>query len=186
MESTVTDLDPRIRRTRQLLFRALAELLMEKSFDEISVQDIADRSTVNRATFYDHFADKFALLEAKIAEDFRERFESRMAGTEGSCPMAQKQLVLTVCDFLVEISVCQKLQKQFGPLVESRVKSILREFLLHGILKEGFPPAEAELRATMASWAIYGAALEWSRNKLTSAEEMAETVLPLIRPALYC
>ncbi len=92
-----------------------------------------------------------------------------MAGTEGSCPIAQKQLVLTLCDFLTEVSTCQKLQKQFGPLVESRVKSVLREYLLHGILKQGFPPAEAELRATLASWAIYGAALEWSRSKLTHA-----------------
>jgi AcrR family transcriptional regulator len=186
MESTIPDLDPRIRRTRQLLFQALGELLTEKSFDEISVQDIADRSTINRATFYDHFTDKFALLEAKIAETFRLRFEARMGGTEGNCPIAQKQLVLTLCDFLTEVSTCQKLQKQFGPLVESRVKSVLREYLLHGILKSGFPSAEAELRATMASWAIYGAALEWSRNKLTTPEEMADMVLPLIRPALYC
>ena len=188
MENTLAaaDLDPRIRRTRQLLFSALAELLAEKNFDEILVHDIAERATVNRATFYDHFADKFALLEAKITEQFRTRFEERMAGTEGTCPVAQKQLVLTLCDFLSEVCSCQKRHPQFEPLVESRVKSVLREYLLHGILKQGFPQAEAELRAAMASWAIYGAALEWSRNKSTTAEAMADTVLPLIRPALYC
>ena len=37
-----------------------------------------------------------------------------------------------------------------------------------------------------ASWAIYGAALEWSRNKSMPAEAMADLVLPLVRPALYC
>lgn len=184
--STKTELDPRIRRTRQLLFTALGELLTEKNFDMISVQDIAERATVNRATFYDHFTDKFALLEAKISEQFQSRFEQRMAGTEGNCPVAQKQLVLTLCDFLTEVYGCQKRHPQFEPFVESRVKSVLREYLLHGILKQGFPQAEAELRATLASWAIYGAALEWSRKKLTTAEEMADAMLPLIRPALYC
>lgn len=184
--TTSNDLDPRIRRTRQLLVTALGELLAEKNFDEISVQDIAGRATVNRATFYDHFTDKFALLEARISEQFRSRFEERMAGTEGSCPIAQKQLVLTLCDYLSEVCGCQKRHPQFEPFVETRVKSVLREYLLHGILKQGFPQAEAELRATLASWAIYGAALEWSRKKLTTAEEMADTVLPLIRPALYC
>src|SRR5208283_3942270 len=117
-------LDPRIRRTRQMLFEAFQDLLAEKTFDLITVQDIAERSTVNRATFYDHFTDKFALLEAKITEQFRSQFDARMAGTEGSCPIAQKQLVLTLCDFLSKVAGCQKLQRQFEPLVEARVKSI--------------------------------------------------------------
>jgi len=186
MESTFTDLDPRIRRTRQMLFNALGELLTEKSFDDISVQDIADRSTVNRATIYDHFTDKFALLEAKITDQFRSQFDARMAGTEGSCPVAQKQLVLTLCEFLSKVAGCQKLQRQFEPLVEARVKSILREYMLDSILKQGLPLAEAEIRATLASWALYGSALEWSREKRTSPEQLADTILPLIRPALYC
>jgi AcrR family transcriptional regulator len=59
--------DPRIRRTRQLLQQALGQLLQSRSFEEITVQDIAEAATVNRATFYDHYTDKFALLEALIA-----------------------------------------------------------------------------------------------------------------------
>ena len=59
--------DPRIRRTRKLLQGALATLMQTKSFDEISVQDITEAATVNRATFYDHYTDKFALMEAMIA-----------------------------------------------------------------------------------------------------------------------
>ena len=53
-----------MRRTRQLLQGALLQLLGSKSFDDISVQDIAEAATVNRATFYDHYTDKFALLES--------------------------------------------------------------------------------------------------------------------------
>ena len=60
--STCETVDPRIRRTRQLLQQALEKLLETKEFDKISVQDIADQATVNRATFYDHYADKSALL----------------------------------------------------------------------------------------------------------------------------
>lgn len=180
------ELDPRIRRTRQMLFQALDSLCAEKPFDAISVQDIADRSTVNRATFYDHFADKFALLDAKISEQFRAKFEARMAGTEGTCPIAQKQLILTVCDFFQDIGGCAKKNKLFEPFVESQVKNILREYLLAGLISHGFAQDQAELRASMASYAIYGAALEWSRKKLTTAEEMADTVLPLVQPTLYC
>ena len=56
--------DPRIRRTRQALQGALRGLMKSKGFDEVSVQDIADAATVNRATFYDHYTDKFSLLDA--------------------------------------------------------------------------------------------------------------------------
>ena len=67
---TCEQMDPRVRRTRQLLQQALDKLLQTKDFENISVQDIAEAATVNRATFYDHFADKFALLEYSVAAEF--------------------------------------------------------------------------------------------------------------------
>ena len=65
-------IDPRVRRTRRLLQQALENLLKTKGFEELSVQDIADAATVNRATFYDHYPDKFALLECMVAGRFNE------------------------------------------------------------------------------------------------------------------
>jgi AcrR family transcriptional regulator len=45
-------LDPRVLRSRQMLHEALATLLLNKDFDKISIQEIAEASTLNRATFY--------------------------------------------------------------------------------------------------------------------------------------
>jgi hypothetical protein len=36
----------------------------------------------------------------------------------------------------------------------------------------------------MATWAIAGAALQWSHDKKTSAEQLADTILPLVHAAL--
>src|SRR5580698_5505232 len=127
-------IDPRIRRTRQMLFQAFQGLLAEKAFDLISVQDITERSTLNRATFYDHFTDKFALLEAMIGERFNTLIDARMKGSEGTCEASLRQLILAACDFLAEVSSgCQKHQRQFEPIVESRVKAVMREHLLEGL-----------------------------------------------------
>jgi AcrR family transcriptional regulator len=54
--------DRRSQRTRQSLSAALIELMLEKRYDEISVQDIIDRANVGRSTFYAHYLDKEDLL----------------------------------------------------------------------------------------------------------------------------
>jgi AcrR family transcriptional regulator len=54
--------DRRIVRTRMALHQALIELILEKRYDKITVQDIIDRADVGRSTFYAHFLDKEDLL----------------------------------------------------------------------------------------------------------------------------
>ena len=51
-------LDPRVRRTRQLLVRAFNELVAERGHAGLTVQEIAEGATINRATFYAHFTDQ--------------------------------------------------------------------------------------------------------------------------------
>ena len=60
--------DLRVRRTRKLLQQALIELTIEKGFTAVTVQDIAERAMVNRATFYRHYLDKYDLLEQYMDE----------------------------------------------------------------------------------------------------------------------
>src|ERR1700674_1988307 len=79
----VNQADPRVKRTRSLLQDALVELLAEKSFDAITVLDIAERSTINRATFYAHFADKYELFASFSREWFRQALRRRLG--DGAC-----------------------------------------------------------------------------------------------------
>jgi AcrR family transcriptional regulator len=59
-------IDRRINRTRATLFQALSELMIEKRYDDITVQDIIDRADVGRSTFYAHFQDKESLAEGML------------------------------------------------------------------------------------------------------------------------
>ena len=59
--------DRRSKRTRQLLGSALVELMLEKRYDAITVQDILDRANIGRSTFYEHYTDKEDLLMSEIA-----------------------------------------------------------------------------------------------------------------------
>jgi AcrR family transcriptional regulator len=48
-------LDLRVQKTIDLLFRAFKDLLIEKHFSKITIQEITKKAKVNRATFYNHF-----------------------------------------------------------------------------------------------------------------------------------
>src|SRR2546430_13862143 len=60
--------DRRIRRTRDRLGDALLELVKEKGFDAVTVQEVLDRAQVGRSTFYAHYRDKDDLFFSDLEE----------------------------------------------------------------------------------------------------------------------
>lgn len=71
--------DRRIRRTKRLLRQALAELMNEKEFKDITVKEITDRADLNRGTFYFHYTDTYDLrekIEDELVHDFQEVLSS--------------------------------------------------------------------------------------------------------------
>src|SRR5580700_9103211 len=96
-------LDPRILRTRRLLQEALKRLLEEKEFDKLTVQEITEAATLNRATFYAHYPDKFALLEELIRVTFLELLDRKNVHFDGTCSTAFHPIILALCDYLLEV-----------------------------------------------------------------------------------
>lgn len=60
--------DRRIRKSQEAIKMAVIELMNEKDFDQITIQDISDRADVSRRTIYLHYTDKFELLDKLIEE----------------------------------------------------------------------------------------------------------------------
>lgn len=65
-------IDRRIAKTQEALRRAVVELMNQKSFDEITIQDIADQADLNRGTIYLHYKDKYDLLDKMIESHMEE------------------------------------------------------------------------------------------------------------------
>jgi AcrR family transcriptional regulator len=66
--------DRRTIRTKKMIRSALAELIDEKGFINISVTDLTQRADINRGTFYLHYVDKYDLLE-KIENEIIQEIE---------------------------------------------------------------------------------------------------------------
>src|SRR5471030_2962979 len=99
------NIDPRILRSRRMLMESLLRLLTRKEFADISIQEVADEATLNRATFYLHYPDKNALLQAMTGVRFRDLIERRGI-TFTECNGALRAIALGVCDYLAESTGC--------------------------------------------------------------------------------
>lgn len=71
----MSTIDRRIRKSQEAIKMAVVELMIEKKFDQITIQDISDRADVSRRTIYLHYMDKFDLLDKLIEEHIEEMRE---------------------------------------------------------------------------------------------------------------
>jgi AcrR family transcriptional regulator len=172
-------LDPRVRRTRGLILRSFESLLAEKGFESISVQDVTNKAEVNRATFYAHFPDKYALLDYSISQMFMSEIEKRTLNVCSYTPDNLRNLILAVVEFISRLhSDCAQPHQQFESLVEGTIKKQIFDLLSYWLRNSKFP---TDIPATVATWAIYGLASHYSHLKKRPAlEKFVDEALPLV------
>jgi AcrR family transcriptional regulator len=173
--------DRRIRRTRQLLRQASIDVMREKGFRATSIQEIAERANVSRGTFYAHFVDKYALLESLL----REEFQNLISPLPPVSQWNKKNLHLLIQLVLENFRDVQRQCHPLGaidPFIErifqEELAGLLLMWLKHKRREEVRGTVPMKIIAQTMSWAILGAALQWSQEPATmSSERMAEHVL---------
>lgn len=173
--------DLRVRRTRQSLQNAFKDLIQEKGFSAISIQDITERAMVNRGTFYAHFTDKYALLNILFREQFQEEVTNKLPAL--ACWDAQTLFLLIklVLDYFSSIYVQCHLMRTIGPVIfEQSIQEELSHLLL-GLLRRDIANKQwkvpIETVALAGSWTIFGAAVKWSMDEdRKRADQMAEEI----------
>lgn len=182
--------DPRVKRTRQLLMQSFMELLeQKKNIYSISIQDIAEQATVNRATFYAHFEDKYAFLESWMREKFQRKIRESLPTAAISDMRSLRTLIYAVFDFLARNREYMKPgDSQFEPLFEIATQKELHQLLLQWLGEEpnaSVPRETIEATALVVSWGIFGSAVQWSRSPQNrSAEAMVRDVLAVVAASL--
>jgi AcrR family transcriptional regulator len=97
--------DVRIRRTHERLGSALVQLIQEKPIDDVTVQEVLDRASVGRSTFYLHFRDKNDLLLSQL-EKFLE-----MMSTALSSRKEESRRVVPVAELFAHIASQRKIYR---------------------------------------------------------------------------
>jgi AcrR family transcriptional regulator len=97
--------DRRIRRTCERLGSALVALIQERPIDDVTVQDVLDRASVGRSTFYVHYRDKDDLLLSQL-EEFLERMSTAL-----SIGKEESHRVVPVAELFAHIGSQKKLYR---------------------------------------------------------------------------
>ncbi|MEI3611499.1 TetR/AcrR family transcriptional regulator [Pseudogracilibacillus sp. SO30301A] len=183
--------DPRVKRTHQLLMQSFMELVEEREdVYSISVQEITDRATVNRSTFYAHFEDKFAFLESWMGEKFQRILKDKLPDSSISNVSDLRTVIQAVFDFLARFRqyMANPGNSKFEPLFEIAMQKELYQLLFKWLSGESNTSVSQEMVETTAlvmSWGIFGSAVQWSRSPQNrTTEMMVQDVLVIVTAGL--
>ncbi|MFE2290741.1 TetR/AcrR family transcriptional regulator [Streptomyces sp. NPDC059452] len=187
--------DPRVLRTRALLRSAALELAAERDVESLTIADIAERATVNRATVYQHYKDRDALLLDAMEEEI-----GRLAHAAARCPLTRP--ADRTPDELVELfrhveANATLYRRMLGPTGAARFINELRDLLAQEVETQlhdekaaetaagtETPAAQAltRLRAHYLAGAFVGVFTQWvSTPARPSADQAADEVWALMR-----
>ena len=184
-------MDRRFLRSERMLTEAMLVLISEKSFQEITIEDIINSADVARKTFYAHFKNKQELLWHSLATHFQ-TIESQLQPLNPSTLLASsKPLSYSVFKHVGEYSVFYRSMLQDSG--DSRfIFQFLdyvaqQSFLRMAPLRENAPMSTVppELVADMLSGALLGSLRWWLKSGMSDTpEQMAYRFSQIIAPGV--
>ena len=180
--------DPRIIRTRKLLMDAFIKLTRKKDFKDITIKDITDEATVNRATFYSHFQDKYDLVDTVITESVIANIVEDLNDYNQLNEDTIVQIFATLTRFHTDQRAqfdtqCNRSYESFCSIIEQKIKKELEKILYSLLLKQRSKKLDSEslkIGAAVLSWGIYGASVDWKLNSSLSEKQYIKNALPFL------
>lgn len=187
--------DRRITRTREAINRAFLELFAEKEFERITINDIAERANINRATVYLHYMDKYDLLDkcieghldemvaaCSLHKSFQLKITDRFEATE-----ALKSLFVYFENHSLFFSSMLSSQKttSFRECMLGITKTLIQKQIDMGRVNRGM---DAEVALQFTASAFVGTVEWWIVNRMPHPPAyMAEQAMRLLeRHDIYC
>ena len=186
--------DARIVKTKAKLVHALKELLSEKSFENITVNEICERADIRRATFYKSFSDKYAFLKYLVGT-LRDDFDKTMYKSEHPIASAAyyAEYVRAIVNYLTrnEQMVSNILRSEALPMlmdvIEEKNYEDTCERLKKSVAEGLVICASVETVASMMTGAVSKTLLRWvTDGKRTPVEELISEISAVIKIMAPC
>lgn len=120
--------DKRVLKTDYLIKKTFLALLNQKEIDQITIKSICDKALISKSTFYDHYTDKYTLLDTLVSEyaqNFKSEIHSRFKSvSEDRTLQVIEDITNAMSSESQNISSLLKIKGQHGLNIRSR--TILR------------------------------------------------------------
>lgn len=184
--------DRRVNRSRRLLRDALMELILEKGYDAVTVEDITERADLGRTTFYLHYKNKEELLLGaidEIADDLKEQanlliyMRDQPDHQSSEAPSAPFRPFHLVFEHAAQSAKLYQiiLQGEGANRAERRIREIIAESaqdyfqFQRGLQRIPAPPIPVEVISGYLASSLLGFLHWWLENDMPySPSEMAE------------
>src|SRR4051812_5836779 len=107
-------MDKRKQKSQKIIMDAFLELLKEKDFEKISMNDIAEKANVNRGTIYLNYVDKYDLMDKCIEVNFGHLLEECKFGPHVSEKLNKESFARTFKYFENHTDFLQNLFRNAG------------------------------------------------------------------------
>jgi AcrR family transcriptional regulator len=173
--------DRRIQRTRRMLRMALLSLIAERGYESLSIQEIAERADIGRATFYLHYRDKQELL-FDCADEVLDELVAQLGMVQATATMAHAKATIqqTFAHVAAHAAFYRALLGEHGvALVPSRVRAIAAEIIRNQLEVMLGPEQPSHMPHALFAQQVAGAlmaAIEWwlAHEESYTAEQAAE------------
>lgn len=180
---TTTKVDPRIIRTKKLLVEAFQEVSREKKMSQITVKDITERATVNRATFYAHFTDKYDILDYTLSETILKDLNNTLSVSDIINETVISNLFISIANYMVEVQdSCKMNSETFCNQAHQRINNELEDIFTI-MLRNSYPEQDIDVLVNSASFlasGLCGLARHWLDTSSLTAEAFIDKNLPFL------
>lgn len=176
-------MDRRVQKTKNAIINAFIQLMSEKDFEQITINEIAERANVNRGSVYLHYDDKYDLLDQCIENNLDILIQSCMPDGEDIHSTAKASLLRTF-EYLEQNKFFYlTMLKNKGSLsFRNRLLAMIAQTLQKGVGKVGYHQnIKQDVLVQFLASASVGVIEWWLTNSMPyPAKEMMEQLWLLL------
>lgn len=166
--------------TKNALAQSLKNLLVKKSLNKITINDITDDCGINRMTFYYHFKDIYDLAEWTCLQEASKVVKENK--THDTWQEGMLQIFYTVREnklLIINVYRCvdrEQVERYLKPIIDNLLLSVVEEQSSDMTVRQ----EDKEFIASVYSYAFMGLMLDWIKNDMREAPELIISKLALV------
>lgn len=157
--------------TKKAMASAFKELMKKKSFDKITIQDIAETCGLNRQTFYYHFQDKYELVDWIYYNEAIALIINELTFDNWDKKMFDMLTKMKEEEYFYKETLKLSAQNGFRDYLFKITTKLFLDIVERIAINEKFEDSEKEFISEFYAFGIVGVIVSWAQNGMKETPE---------------